>query len=102
MSVTQLFPNTSALCAEHHGGNCPDPETCVYRNTDDSLPLSLEPFADFDWRLAEEAAYQRGLRMGHRNARVQYGRGRFVGFILGVLSLGGLLAALWIIDWLAR
>lgn len=72
-----------------------------HRAPDDSLPLSLEPFADFDWRLAEEAAYQRGLRMGHRNARVQYGRGRFVGFILGMLALGGLLAALWIIDWLA-
>lgn len=27
------FQNTGPLCAEHHGGHCPDPETCVYRLT---------------------------------------------------------------------
>lgn len=40
MSVTPIFRNAGALCAEHHGGNCPDPAECIYR--DDSAPLNFD------------------------------------------------------------
>lgn len=97
-NITPINRNAGPLCAEMHGGNCPDPATCPYR----PIVVDAEWLADWaadDWSIEIEAAEERGLRLGHRNARIQYRQGRFVGFVLGVASVLGVMLALAVIQW---
>lgn len=104
MSVTPIRPmpnrNCSAECSHMLGGHCTG-DDCPYRSQAPTDAEWLKDWAVVDYREINGAAYDRGLRDGHRNARIQYGMGRFVGFIQGVLSLGIALGLLWIVDWLA-
>lgn len=102
MSTTRIFQNCGPLCAEMLGGDCPG-ENCVYKPT---LTLVsdeewLNDWAPVDWRQVEQAAEERGLRLGHRNARIQYRQGIKLGFGLGVLAVFALLLALAIVLWFA-
>lgn len=90
--MAATFRNASPLCAEMHGGNCPDPATCVYRN-DDSLPLG-EPYDEWlnDWAPVDHRVFE----------TAQYRAGRFVGFCLGVVSVGVAIFVLAVFDWLVQ
>lgn len=89
------FRNTGPLCSEHHGGNCPDPNTCVYRIINNEAPWS-DPFDS--WIHAAEA---RGFKRGNAHAQHQFRTGIKLGFWGGVIATLAAMFLLALFQWAA-